>query len=225
MTAPVGPGPAGPGPGPVTLGSGPVTLGSGYFDAMYLAAKDPWGFENRWYERRKYALSLALLPAERYRSAFEPGCSIGVFSELLAPRCDALLSCDVAVAAVRAAAERTRGLPQVRVERCELPWHWPAGRFDLIVFSELLYYFGDHDLEQLLKNAAAALQPGGTLLAVHWRHPVADYPRSGDDVHRAIAAQPGLARLVSHAEPDFLAEVYIRSDSAPVSVAQATGLV
>jgi SAM-dependent methyltransferase len=206
-------------------GSGPGTLGPGYFDAMYQAASDPWGFENRWYERRKYALSLALLPAERYRSAFEPGCSIGVFSELLATRCDALLSCDVAAAAARAAAARTGGLPQVRVQRCELPGQWPIGRFDLIVFSELLYYFGDHDLEQLLDNAVASLQPGGTLLAVHWRHPVADYPRSGDDVHGAIAAQPGLARLVSHAEPDFLAEVYLRSDGAAVSVAQATGLV
>jgi SAM-dependent methyltransferase len=192
---------------------------------MYRAANDPWGFENRWYERRKYALSLALLPAVRYRSAFEPGCSIGVFSALLAPRCDALLCCDVAAAAAQAAAERTRHFPQVRVERCQLPGQWPAGRFDLIVFSELLYYFGDHDLERLLKTAVASLQPGGTLLAVHWRHPVADYPRSGDDVHGAIAAQPGLARLVSHAEPDFLAEVYIGSDDAPVSVAQATGLV
>jgi SAM-dependent methyltransferase len=207
------------------LESGPGTLGSGYFDAMYQAASDPWGFEDRWYERRKYALSLALLPAERYRSAFEPGCSIGVFSEQLASRCDALLCCDVAAAPVRAAAERTRGLPQVRVERRELPGQWPAGRFDLIVFSELLYYFGEDDLERLLNHAAASLEPGGTLLAVHWRHPVADYPRSGDDVHQAIAAQLGLARLVRHAEPDFLAEVYLRSDGAPVSVAQATGLV
>ena len=211
--------------GPGRPGSGPVTLGSGYFDAMYQAATDPWGFDSRWYERRKYALSLALLPAERYRSAFEPGCSIGVFSELLAPRCDALLSCDVAAAAARAAAGRTRGLPQVRVEQCELPGQWPAGRFDLIVFSELLYYFGDHDLEQLLKTAVASLQPGGTLLAVHWRHPVAEYPRSGDDVHRLLAARPGLARLVDHREPDFLAEVYVRADAEPVSVAQATGLV
>ena len=28
----------------------PVTLGGDYFDAMYEAATDPWGFEDRWYE-------------------------------------------------------------------------------------------------------------------------------------------------------------------------------
>jgi hypothetical protein len=54
---------------------------------------------------------------------------------------------------------------------------------------------------------------------------VADYPRSGDDVHRVLGTRPGLARLVRHAEPDFLAEVYLRTDAALVSVAQATGLV
>jgi len=203
----------------------PATLPSAYFDAMYQASADPWGFEDRWYEQRKYALSLAMLPAARYRSAFEPGCSIGVLTRMLAGRCDAVLSCDIAAAAVRATARRTADLPQVRVEQRELPAGWPAGRFDLIVFSEFLYYFGDHDLEQVLKNAVCALVPEGTLLAVHWRHPVADYPRSGDDVHQALADCPGLGRLARHAEPDFLAEAYIRTDGTPVSVAQATGLV
>ena len=113
----------------------PVTLGGDYFDAVYEAASDPWGFEDRWYEQRKYAISLALLPERRYRSAFEPGCSIGVLTAMLAGRCDRLLSCDVAEAAVRAAAGRTADLPQVRVERREVPRQWPAGRFDLVVFS------------------------------------------------------------------------------------------
>ena len=67
---------------------------------MYQAAADPWGFEDRWHEQRKYAISLAQLPAARYRSAFEPGCSVGVLTRLLASRCDTLLSCDVAAAAV-----------------------------------------------------------------------------------------------------------------------------
>jgi SAM-dependent methyltransferase len=203
----------------------PVTLGAGYFDGMYAAAADPWGFEDRWYERRKYAISLTQLPAERYRAAFEPGCSIGVLTRMLAPRCGTLLACDLAAAAVTAAAERTRDLPQVRLEQRDIPGHWPSGRFDLIVLSEILYYFGDHDLEQVLKHAAACLEPDGTLLAVHWRHRVAEYPRTGDDVHQMLAAHPGLGRLVVHAEPDFLAEVYIRTQGTPASVAQATGLV
>jgi SAM-dependent methyltransferase len=205
--------------------TGPVTLGADYFDAMYQAAADPWGFEDRWYEQRKYAISLAQLPQRRYRSAFEPGCSIGVLTQMLAGRCDRLLSCDLAAAAVGAAARRTRDLPHVRVEQRQIPAQWPAGRFDLIVFSEILYYFGDGDLDRVLDRAVRALRLGGTLLAVHWRHPVAEYPRTGDDVHQVLAACPGVARLVSHTEPDFLAEVYTRTDAAPISVARATGLV
>ncbi len=203
----------------------PETLPAGYFDAMYQTAADPWGFEDRWYERRKYAISLAMLPAARYRRAFELGCSVGVLTKMLARRCDGLLACDVAEAAVRAAARRTGELPHVQVEQRDIPRQWPSGRFDLIVLSEILYYFGNHDLEQILENAVAALEPEGTLLAVHWRHPVTDYPRSGDDVHRMLAAEPGLGRLVRHTEPDFLAEVYLRTDGTPLSVAQATGLV
>ena len=202
-----------------------VTLGPGYFDAMYEAAADPWGFEDRWYEQRKYAISLAQLPDRRYRRAFEPGCSIGVLTAMLAGRCDRLLSWDVAAGAVQAAARRTRDLPNVRVERRQIPHEWPEGRFDLIVFSEILYYLGDRDLEQALDYGVHALEPDGTLLAVHWRHPVTDYPRSGDDVHRVLAARPGLARLVSHQEEDFLAEVYRRAEGRPVSVARAAGLV
>jgi protein-L-isoaspartate O-methyltransferase len=203
----------------------PVTLGSSYFDAMYEAARDPWGFESRWYERRKHAASLALLPREHYRDAFEPGCSIGVLSAMLAGRCGSLLSCDVAQAAVEAAEERTGHLPNVSVEHRVIPAEWPPGRFDLVVFSEFLYYFSDSDLARTLDLGTAALREGGTLLAVHWRHQVTEYPRTGDDVHHALAARPGLARLASLTEPDFLAEAYVRTDGAPQSVAQATGLV
>ena len=136
-----------------------------------------------------------------------------------------MLSCDLAAAAVKATAARTPDLGQVRVEQRDIPRQWPSGRFNLIVLSEVLYYFGDHDLAQVLDHAVASLEPDGTLLAVHWRRPVAEYPRTGDDVHRVLAARTGLARLASHVEPDFLAEVYIRGEGTPASVAQATGLV
>ncbi len=57
-----------------------------YFVDLYASDPDPWRLATSWYERRKYALTVDALPNERYRRAFEPGCSIGVLSELLAPR-------------------------------------------------------------------------------------------------------------------------------------------
>ena len=157
-----------------------------------------------------------MLPSARYRSAFEPGCSIGEPTAMLAPRCDALLSCDVSAAAVAAAARRTAAFPQVRVS--DGRYRPAAGRLLLLFPSaaagpggllEMLDYLGDDDLGRTLDLATAALEPGGTLLAVHWRHPVAHYPRTGDEVHEAIAARPELTLTADHREPDFLAQVYL----------------
>lgn len=195
-----------------------MTLGPDYFADVYAASADPWGFTTRWYEERKYALTLAMLPRRRYADAFEPGCSIGVLTALLAPRCDRLLSCDVAPEAVRQARRRS---PGTRVERRMIPREWPDGRFDLIVFSELLYYLGERDLRTVAELGAGSLNPGGHLLAVHWRHPVPDYPRTGDEAHAALR-RTGLSVLAEHREADFLAEVYVNGD--PVSVAAGEGL-
>ncbi len=132
------------------------------------------------------------------------------------------MSCDVAPAAVKAAKARTASQPGVRVEQRILPGDSPAGDFDLIVFSEFLYYFGGPDLHHVLDLAAVALRPGGTLIAVHWRHPVPEYPRSGDNVHDVLAGQDWLSRLAGHQEPDFIAEAYLKGPL--IWVAEATGL-
>ncbi len=206
------------------LGGGPMSLDTGYFDQMYAAAPDPWGLSTRWYEARKYALTLALLPEPHYRDAFEPGCSVGVLTGMLAARCGHVLAWDASAAAARAAATRTEALPNVSVGRGAIPGDWPPGQFDLIVFSEVLYYFAGGELDRVLDRGAASLRPGGSLLAVHWRHPVADYPRGGDEVHQVLAARRDLARRVGHTEADFIAEVYQRAGRELLSVAQSEGL-
>lgn len=202
-----------------------MTVDTGYFRDLYAASPDPWGLAERWYEARKYALSLALLPRERYTAAFEPGCSIGVLTAALAARCDSLLSCDAVPDAVTSARQRTAGLPGARAEQRVIPADWPPGEFDLIIFSEFLYYFEDADLTQVLRLAAGALRPDGHLLAVHWRHPAPDHPRTGDDAHRALAAHGGLTRLADYRDPDFTAEVFAPADGDLMSVAQAGGIV
>ena len=152
-----------------------MTLPKDYFEAMYEASADPWGYSDRWYEERERAVTLSALPERRYACAYEPGCSIGLLTEALADRCEALLAADVSESALEQAARRLQGRPHVRFECRGLPEGWPAGTFDLIVLSEILYYFDDADLHDVASRAVGSVAPGGTLLTVHWRHPVADY--------------------------------------------------
>ena len=194
------------------------------FDAFYAdGGEDPWGFTDRWYEQRKQAITLASLPRRHFGRAFEPGCSIGVLTALLAPRCEDLLATDVAQAALVQARRRTSRFPQVRIERASVPAQWPDGEFDLIVLSEIGYYCGSDDLARLAERATSSLAADGVLVACHWRHPVAEYPIGGDDVHAALRAQSGLAPLAQHMEEDFVLDVLVRSPA--VSVARATGLL
>jgi SAM-dependent methyltransferase len=201
-----------------------VTLDPGHFRERYRGSPDPYRLADRWYEARKYAITVALLPRERYGAAFEPGCSIGVLTERLASRCDRLLACDAIPDAVASARSRTAGRAGVRVEQRVVPGEWPAGSFDLIVFSEILYYFDDADLHQMLRLGLLALRPEGHLVTAHWRHHAPDHPRGGDEVHQILGADQRLARLARYRDPDFTAEVYARADGDLRSVAEAEGI-
>ena len=59
-----------------------------YFDEVYERSADPWRLATEWYEKRKYLMTVASLPRERYRRGFEPACSVGVLTEMLAERCE-----------------------------------------------------------------------------------------------------------------------------------------
>ena len=63
----------------------------------------------------------------------------------------------------------------------------------------------------MLVRTLGSLEPGGHLMAVHWRHPFAEAPSSGDEVHAELASAPGLERLVEHVEHDFLLGVWQRT--------------
>jgi LmbE family N-acetylglucosaminyl deacetylase len=189
-----------------------------YFDETYARHDDPWGFLDRWYERRKRAVTLASLPRERYGRVLEVGCSIGVLTADLADRADDLLAVDVSAAAVARAAARLGD--RARVQRLDIRDGLPPGEFDLIVVSEVGYYLTREPLRRLLEAARSALAADGELLCCHWRHPVRDYPLTGDDVARETR-ELGLPLVAEHRERDFVLQVYARD---PRSVAERTGL-
>ena len=195
-----------------------MTLPDDYFDRMYAADSDPWGFASRWYEQRKYALTMAVLPSPAYDRGLEIGCSIGVFTAALATRCTTLVALDPSPAALSAA--RTRVPSSVHLVQGAVPDQWPPGSYDLVVLSEVGYYLDGADLERLLDLVDRDLARGGTVVACHWRHPVGDYPLTGDQVHAALARWPRLSRVE---EEDFLLDVL--TPGGAVSVARREGLL
>jgi SAM-dependent methyltransferase len=158
------------------------SLPPGYFEAIYARDPDPWRFADSAYERAKYDATLAALPRPRYARALEVGCSIGVLTQDLAPRCDALLALDAAEAPLEAARTRCAGLPQIAFQTMLVPGDWPvdAAPFDLILLSEVVYYLDPADVVRLAGRVRDTLAPGGEVLLVHWTG-ATDYPLSGDE--------------------------------------------
>lgn len=199
--------------------TGDRVLGQAYFDAVYAKSDDPWRFGTRWYEERKRDITVSALPHERYQRGLEIGCSIGLLTELLAARCDHLLAVDLSEAAVAQARELVESRVSIRAQ--DVRAEFPEGEFDLIVLSEIGYYWGAPGLHAILRKVHAGLAPRGVLIACHWRHPVAEYPLTGDDVHEAIAAHDW-TRIVHHLEEDFVLEVFSKDAR---SVARQEGLL
>jgi SAM-dependent methyltransferase len=187
---------------------------STYFDQVYARSADPWSLSTTWYENRKYLLTVASLPRERYRRGFEPGCSIGVLTAMLAARCDALVAADVAMSAVVSTRDRVVELDHVEVLQIRVPDEWPTGTFDLIVLSEFCYYLAAGELAELVRRCGNVLSTGGALVAVHWRHRIEDFPLTGDAVHTAIRADARLDHFSHYEEPDFLIDVFVRAGDA-----------
>lgn len=200
-------------------------LPDAYFDRLYADADDPWSLGTRWYEQRKYAITTAVLPYRRYRHAFEPGCSVGVLTELLAQRCDRITSTDVSVAALDAAHRRLsagRVADRVRLVRGSFDEPWPNGPFDLVVLSELCYYLQPETLRQVLDREVPRLAPSATVVAAHWRHPVDEYPMTGDAANGIIGQTTGLHHLGGYRDTDVVIDVF--DTASPRSVAERTAV-
>ena len=198
-----------------------MSVATPYFDQLFAGNDDPWAFRQRWYEQRKRALTLAVLTRPHYTSIFEPGCANGELSAELAARCDRLVCCDTAAAAVALAQTRLLGFAHAQVHQSRLPQEWPSGQFELIVLSELCYYLDADDLQRLIDCALKALTDNGQLLACHWRPRIDGCPQTAEQVHEMLAQRLGMAHLVQHHDSDFLLDLWSRDG---ISVATHEGL-
>ena len=147
-----------------------------YFEEKYRTDIDPWRFRTSSYEKEKYQATLKALTRRRYVRVLEVGCAIGVLSALLAPRCERLIAVDGSATAIDEA--KRQDLSNVSFEKAFLPDEFPEGFYDLIILSEVLYYFNEPDLLRLADKCLCALEPDGEMVLCHWLGET-DYPLPG----------------------------------------------
>ncbi|UJA21185.1 methyltransferase [Thermoleophilia bacterium SCSIO 60948] len=186
-----------------------MSTSADHFDRLYAADPDPWRYASSEYERAKYARTLEAI-GPHPGLALEVGCSIGVFTSMLAPRCDHLDAIDLSSAAVDHARRRNRGVSWVRIERMDITSSLPPGPFDLIVCSEVLYYLGGEVLDRTIARLTAVLAPGGRLISVNWRGSSADMLSDALSVDAAITRADRLRRVEAATERDYLLGVWER---------------
>jgi len=181
-----------------------------YFEAMFEGTADPWGLESRPYEAAKFADTIQSLGQRRYVSAFEVGCAGGSLTLRLAPLCQSLLAVDVSETALERARQRCAHLPQVRFDRMVFPATLPEGLApDLVVLSEVAYYWDDEDLGRTARWLQSNVAAGGDVLLVHWTGET-DYPQSGDAAVETLSQMLGnrVTTLVARREREYRLDLW-----------------
>ncbi|NOK32686.1 methyltransferase domain-containing protein [Corallococcus exercitus] len=175
-------------------------------------AGDPWRFDALGCVRSRDDVTLASLPRARYRSALEIGGGIGLLTEKLQARCDALLSLESSESAQARAIHRCRHLPNVRFERMDVPDRYPEQTFDLTLVSERGAYWNLRELALVQQRILEHLEPGGHLVLVHWTGQTRDMHLNGHEVHDAFRqlAPKHLRHLRGEMEGTYRLDVFER---------------
>jgi cyclopropane fatty-acyl-phospholipid synthase-like methyltransferase len=174
-----------------------------YLNSMWARDRDPWHIGNGFYEQRKRDVILSCLPRERYSHAFEPGCAAGELTVRLAQRCDQVTAADYHPDAVVATLERVADRDNVSVQQRLLPDEWPAGDFDLIVLSEIGYFFDPGAWSRLCALVAKSAAKGSTVLSSHWLHDFTERTQSTADLHSALTSAIGSPSDLLLSDQDF----------------------
>ena len=109
-------------------------------------------------------------------------------------------------------------MANVTFERRAVPEQWPDGAWDLIVFSEILYFVAPGSIPALARAAEAALRPGGCMLLVDWLG-ATDTELSGEEAADLFLASLASADLSvsTQRQPGFRLDCVLRPPGAAAS--------
>lgn len=180
---------------------------------------DPWQLMVSSHEQGRYRDMLELLPSVRYQRVLEIGCSEGAFTALLGDQHigGEVVGIDISGAAIERAAARCRDHDQVRFIKMNAVLDLPAGPFNLIFCTEVLYYLTGPQRRDLGERMCAALAADGVLVVTNFQ------PRAAR-LHRELGDIPGLLRIGEKRVGDLARGYEVAVYRRGASAAQRTGM-
>lgn len=138
------------------------------FERLYLETPDPWNYQSSPYERSKYeyVLACALKCRSANASVLEVGCSVGVFSRMLAEHFETVTGIDVSKEALTAAAHYNRDVKKARFIHSNLQSFEAGEQYDVIFCAEILYYIAEKDVEIVCARLEKLLSARGIIVLV-----------------------------------------------------------
>ena len=138
------------------------------FERLYLEDPDPWRYRTKAYELEKYqrTLECALAWRSASRRALEYGCSIGVFSQLVARHFDLVTAVDFSKEALEVAREYNYAEKNITFLREDLMAIELDERFDVIFCAEVLYYLDRQNSDLICCKLEDQLAIDGIIVSV-----------------------------------------------------------
>jgi len=121
-----------------------------------------------------------------------------------------MLATDVSPTAVSRARQRCKDLSHVCIKCADLRQMQPGMAFDLIVVSEIGYYFDRNLLYEISSELGDVLLPGGELLAVHWLGESPDHLLHADEVHALLQRNLRLDHVQAAVYPGFRLDSWVK---------------
>ena len=177
-----------------------------YFERLYAGDPDPWDFATSAVRARRST-------TRRSPRSAAAASRIGARGRLLDRRAHRAARRRAASGCSRSTSPRPRceqrarlaRVPNVTFERRELPEELPAGAFDLIVSSEVLYYLDAARVRRDARRDRPRARAPGRCSRSTGATPTGTYPLRGDEVHARLRAPLRPARL-TRATADYVLE-------------------
>ncbi len=138
-----------------------------YFNWRYRGA-DPYEVTTHADERDKYKKIVeALGVKEKFENILEIGCGEGHLTQMIAHKGDRVLAVDISDFAINRAKKNVAGFEHVEAKRIDIITADMGETFDLLLCSEVLFYFEPEQLSGVVEKIKGLIRPGGYAALIH----------------------------------------------------------